>query len=171
MTSKEAYIALHSIKIRKELAPVVADLYNVSLRHGYLPTVLKCAIVCPLPKQRPAVSVENDIRPISLTSQIAKVMEGFTAVRIVPQILRQLDPRQFATGGKSSSHAATFILHLLLDALDKWNCAGRLFFADFRKGFDLIDHRILMRKLAKYNIHNSLLRWVACFLYNRSQFV
>ena len=69
--------------------------------------------------------------------------------------------------GKSTEQAIVYILHLALQALDKGNCLLRLFFADFSKGFDLIDHGIL----SKFNIHNSLLRWIGVFLLERSQFV
>ena len=45
-----------------------------------------------------------------------------------------------------------------------------IFFANFKKGFDLIDHLILMEKLStQYNLHWSLLRWVASFLQGRTQ--
>ena len=56
-----------------------------------------------------------------------------------------------------------------LDALDKGNCALCFFFADFKKGFDLIDHRVLLRKLSGYGLHPSLVRWLAAFLQGRSQ--
>ena len=47
---------------------------------------------------------------------------------------------------------------------------SKVFFSDFKKGFDLIDHRILMEKLStQYNLHWSLLRWVAPFLKGRAQ--
>ena len=47
---------------------------------------------------------------------------------------------------------------------------SKVFFADFKKGFDLIDHHILMEKLStQYNLHWSLLRWVAPFLKGRAQ--
>ena len=147
-----------------ELAPVIADIYNTSLCEGYLPPLLKSAAVIPIPKKCPANDIEKDIRPISLTCQIAKVMEGFTLTRILPTILPQLDNKQFAVAGKSTEQAIVYILHLALEALDKGNCSLRLFFADFSKGFDLIDHRILMEKLSKFNIHNSLLRWIGAFL-------
>ena len=69
VTNWEAYNSLHSLKIRKapgpdgipnvalkqfafELAPVIADIYNASLREGYLPHVLKCAAVTPIPKKK-----------------------------------------------------------------------------------------------------------------------
>ena len=54
-----------------------------------------------------------------------------------------------------------YILHIILESLDKGGCLARLFFADFRKGFDLIDHQILLRKLAQFDLHNCLLRWVS----------
>ena len=63
------------------------------------------------------------------------------------------------------------ILPIIFESLDKGGCLARLFFADFPKGFVLIDHQILLRKLAQFDLHNCLLRWVACFLQGRSQFV
>ena len=111
---------------------------------GYLPELFKCADVRPLPKQMPPMSIENDIRPVSLTCQLAKVMEGFTLSRISRPIINNLDPKQFAVPGKSTSHTLAYILHIILESLDKGGCLARLFFADFRKGFDLIDHQILL---------------------------
>jgi hypothetical protein len=78
-----------------ELAPVIADIYNSSLRDAYLPRLLKRAAVTPLPKQSPPGSIENGIRPISLTFEIAKVMEGLTLARILPSIISHLDNKQF----------------------------------------------------------------------------
>ena len=96
VTMREAYIALRQTKVKKapgpdgipnivlkefafELAPLIADMYNTSLREGVVPPSLKHAIVFPLPKQMPPKSVENDIRPISLTNQVAKIMEGLVS--------------------------------------------------------------------------------------------
>ena len=55
--------------------------------------------------------------------------------------LKHMDSNQFAAAGKSTDQASAlvYILHLALEALDKWNCSQRFFLADFRKGFDLID--------------------------------
>ena len=171
VTPREAGIALRGVKIGKspgpdsipnivlkwfdfKLAPVVAHLYNLSLMEGYLPELFKGADVRPLPKQMPPMSIENGIRPVSLTCQLAKVMEGFTLSRISHPIINNLDPKQFAVPGKSTSHTLAYILHIILESLDKGGCLARLFFADFRKGFDLIDHPILLRKLAQFDRHN-----------------
>ena len=47
----------------------------------------------------------------------------------------------------------------------------RIFFADFSKGFDLIDHSILMQDLDKLQVHPALLSWISAFLFNRRQAV
>ena len=161
----------NSKNVSFESAPVIADIYNSSLRDAYLPPLLKRAAITPLPKQSSPGSIENGIRPISLTCEIAKVMEGLTLARILPSIISHLDNKQFAMAGKSTQQAIVYILHLALEALDKGGCTLRLFFADFRKGFDRIDHKILLDKLSKLGTHNVVLGWIAAFLYKRSQFV
>ena len=143
-----------------ELVLVVADLYDSTLCEGFIPPLLKSAIVPSLPKVTPPKCIEDDVRPISLTCQVAKVLEGFTLARVYSSIV----------AGKSTQQALVYLLHLALEALDSGGCYLRLFIADFKTGFDLIDHLILMEKLStKYNLHWSLLRWVASFLQGRAQ--
>ena len=113
------------------------------------------------------------MRPISLTCQLAKVLKGSTLARVYPSIVGNLNRNQFAVAGKSIEQALVYLLHPALEALDKGGCYLRLFFADFKKGFDLIDHVILMEKLSThYNLHWSLLMclmWVASLLQGRAQ--
>ena len=142
----QVYHALRNIKINKspgpdlipnkilkmfafELAPVIADVYNSSLMQGVFPHQLKLSIVRPIPKVFPPSSVQNDLRPISLTSQTSKIMEGFTIDAMIPQVIDQLDIKQFALPNKSTSHA--LVLHQILAALDKGHNSIRMFFADF----------------------------------------
>ena len=84
-------------------------------------------------------------------------------------IVGNLNRNQFAVAGKLTEPALVYLLHLALEALDRGGCYLRLFFANFKKGFDLIDHLILMENLSQYNLHWSLLRWVASFLQGRAQ--
>ena len=46
-----------------------------------------------------------------------------------------------------------------------------IFFADFSKGFDLIDHNILMTELRKLEVDPALISWIAAFLTDRQQAV
>ena len=105
------------------------------------------------------------MRPISLTCHLAKVLEGFTLARVYPSIVGNLYRNQFAVAGESTEQALVYLLDLALEALDRGGCCLRLFFVDFKNVFDLSDHLILMKKLStQYNLHCSLLRWVASFL-------
>ena len=98
------------------------------------------------------------------------MLESFILSRVYPSIVGNLDRNQFLVAGKSTKQALVYILHLSLEALDRSGCYLRLFFADFKKGFDLIDLLILIEKLStQYNLHWGLLRWVASFLQGRAQ--
>ena len=57
------------------------------------------------------------------------------------------------------------------EAIDSGNCSVRIFFADFTKGFDLIDHSVLLDELKSFNIDQTLFFWVRSFLTNRIQAV
>ena len=146
--SCKAYRALRAVKWNKacgpdgilncilktfafDLGPVIEDLYNTSLREGFVPSLLESAIICPMFKQRLPQSIEYDLRPISLTCHITKIMEGFTLLRVLPGFTSRLDPKQIAVSGKSTQHALVYLLHIVLEALDRGNS---WFFADFKKG-------------------------------------
>ena len=47
----------------------------------------------------------------------------------------------------------------------------RIFFADFSKGFDLVDHNALVNELELLNVNNAIVRWLCSFLSNRPQCV
>jgi hypothetical protein len=45
----------------------------------------------------------------------------------------------------------------------------RVFVMDYKKAFDLIDHKLLMAKLSNYNINPYIINWIGNFLSNRNQ--
>ena len=72
-------------------------------------------------------------------------MEGFVRDRLVDSVPVHLDPRQYARAGFSTTDALVYLLQAIYEAADTGKfCAARLFLADFSKGFDLIDHEILI---------------------------
>ena len=54
--------------------------------------------------------------------------------------------------------------------MDKDEVTG-LVFVDFRKAFDTIDHKLLLRKLSIYGDSVSAVSWIKSYLSNRKQFV
>ena len=112
------------------------------MKQGVFPMALKRSFVVPVPKVSSPTNIEEDLRPISLTSQIAKVMEDCTLDKLFPQIVDKLESKQFALPKKSTTHALVYHIHSILNALEKYSCTARLFFADFKKGFDLVDYNV-----------------------------
>jgi hypothetical protein len=53
---------------------------------GTFPEKLKRSFVVPIPKVSPPNSIEEDLRPISLTAQVAKIMEGFTLESLLLEV-------------------------------------------------------------------------------------
>ena len=113
-----------------------------------VPSQLKESQVTPCPKCTLPKTIENDLRPITLICQVAKLMEGFTLDSVYNQIIDQLDDKQFFLPGKSYSHAILYLLHHhILTSLDKGDCFVRILFTDFSKGFALVNHNVLIREL------------------------
>ena len=81
----------------------------------------------------------------------------------------QLDDKQFAVAGKSTTHALVYFLHLILEGLDNGDMYARIFYTDFSKGFDLVDHGVLLHELEILNVHNAISRWIKAFLVDRRQ--
>ena len=158
-------------KFALELAPVICNIYNQSMKEANIPSPLKSSIVIPVPKISPPQTIENDLRPISLTSTMAKVMEGFTCTRLLKDLEGKIDPRQYARKGHSTTDALLYMMQTIHEALDAGEAGARIFFADFSKGFDLIDHSILIQELNKLQVHPALLAWISAFLFNRRQAV
>jgi len=67
--------------------------------------------------------------------------------------------------------ALIYILQAIHEATDGGNCGARMFFADYSKGFDLIDHSILLRELAFFDKDSVLINWIRAFMTGRSQAV
>ena len=147
-----------------ELLPIIMDIYNASIIEGYVPKPLRLSDVVPVPKCSLPKSVEQDLRPISLMSHLAKIMEGFTLSALLNQVCDKLDVYQFVLAGKSTTHALACFLHALLQSLDHGDVLPCVFFADFSKGFDLVDHSILFQELQLLGVHEATSCWISSFL-------
>ena len=62
-------------------------------------------------------------------------------------------------------------LHCILETLDKGNMYASVFFADFSKGFDLVDHNALLNELHFLKVDDIIVKWLCSFLSNRMQVV
>ncbi|XP_044182118.1 uncharacterized protein LOC122962934 [Acropora millepora] len=119
----------------------------------------------------PVYDVNKHLRPISLTIVLSKLAEDFVVDHYVkPAIIAEVDPRQFGTVPSSSTaEALVSMTHAWYSGTDGNGAAVRVILFDFKKAFDLIDHKILVRKLGTYSIPDAVISWISEFLTSRKQ--
>ena len=153
-----------------ELALPLQRLFNKSLKEGTVPRNWRKVKVVPIYKKG-SKSKPGNYRPVSLTSQVGKVME-----RIVKNSLAD----HLETNGLLSIHQHGFTSQKscklnLLEALEHWTKAlddGRrldILYLNFHKAFDSVPHKQLKIKLYGYGIRGVLLEWISSFLEDRQQ--
>ena len=107
------------------------------------------ADVTPLPKKKPLVDIQKELRQISLTPCISKVAEEFFVDGFVkPAVINILDDDQYgAIPNSSTTMVLISMLHSRSLGTDGNGATVRTILLDYRKAFDSIDHSILVRKL------------------------
>ena len=113
----------------------------------------------------------SNYRPVSLTSQVSKIMESLIRDAIVSHL------EQFKLLGASQHRFRSWkscLSNLLafLDDVTKSVEEGRnvdVIFLDFAKAFDKVPHQRLLEKLRSHGIRGELLKWITAWLENRKQ--
>lgn len=126
----------------------------------------------PLPKVKKP-STLSDLRPISLTNIIAKILERIVLLRIRPLLESVVGRDQHAYRSRMSTTTALLeMTHRWLSFLDKHpGSAIRVGLLDFAKAFDSVNPGLLVGKLASYDFPPWVVSWVWSFLSNRRQSV
>jgi hypothetical protein len=153
----------------ESLAPVFTRLFQASLDTGAVPTLWKTAIVVPVPK-KPSPKVNNDFRPVALTSVPFKCLERLVLRHLLQYTQPHQDPHQFAyMANRSTDDAINTLLHGTYHHLEKPRSYVRLLFLDFSSAFNTIQPHLMMSKLLKMEVNPTLILWVYSFLTARPQ--
>ena len=73
----------------------ITEILHASYAEQRLPTIWKMADVTPLPRKKPVVDIQKELRPISLTPCISKVAEEFVVDGFLkPAVMNILDDNQ-----------------------------------------------------------------------------
>ena len=164
------------VKVIRNLASILSEpicaIINSSIHQGIVPEAWKMSRITPLPKCFPPSTVENDIRPIAITNQLAKIAEKFVSKFFNEHFELHLDSNQFGcTSSRSTTHALIKILHQISQASDNSKNFIRILFVDFSKAFDKIDHNILFQKFVDFDFPPHIAAWSLSFLHDRKQYV
>ena len=141
----------------EELATVVHDIIWSSITQCKYPTLYKHALFTPIPKVCPPTDIENDFRQISVLPQLAKVLEK-VQLKLNNSDLQINDSQHAFTTERSTVSALACLSQNWFNATDNSHDKNGVhaLFIDFRKAFGLVDHGILLRKLAKMNVTKGL---------------
>ena len=143
---------------------------NHSIKNSVFPSKWKEAKVVPLHKNGPQEEV-NNYRPISILPVILKILEKHLPDSLY-SFLHEFDLLHKTQSGFRSQHSCeTALIHMIdnwLNAIDNGKMIG-IVLVDFKKDFDLVDHKILLSKLKIYGIKDETLSWFDNYLSQRRQ--
>ena len=135
-----------------------------------MPEEWKKASVVPIFKTGSKKS-PNNYRPVSLTSQVCKVLE-----RIIKRhVSKHLLDNDLITNEQHGFVPRKSCLTNLLESLEDWthvldnNESLDIIYCDFKKAFDSVPHQRLLKKISAYGIRGQILNWIRNFLTDRKQ--
>jgi hypothetical protein len=155
-------------EIAAEIEKPLCYLYNKCLSDGVFPKIWKSARVVPIHKDGAKNDVKN-YRPISILPVLSKVFERLIHNALYPHLhgLILKEQHGFVKRRSTITNLISYTSNLF-NALDK-NKQIDSIYTDFRKAFDIVDHRILLEKIAFNGIRGSLWRWFKSYIFNRTQ--
>ena len=137
----------------EELAVPLERLFNRTMEEGKIPKEWRQARIVPICKKGARCEPGN-YRPVSLTSQVCKVMERL----VKSAIMDHLEENELLTRHQHGFRKGKSCQSNLLEVLEDWTVViddGHgvdVLFLDFQKAFDSVPHKRLAVKLNGYGI-------------------
>ena len=153
------------------IADVLAHLFQSSIDQRTVPDIWKISAVTPIPKvSRPTM---NDIRPISILTTPAKLLEIIILRSSIPHFMNNFDINQYGFRPRSSTLCALLSLEECVSSyLDNNSTAGVAVISyDLSKAFDKIPHHRIVQRLTELAFPVNFIEWVSSYLDQRQQFV
>ena len=176
--TKKAY-GPHSIPfyifhlIKYNISEILAEIINCMFETGTYCDILKFSKVIPIFKEKGSKLECKNYRPISLLSNMNKIIEKLIYKRLIKffDINKCIYNNQFGFRTEHSTiHALTSLTEDIRSALDENKIVCGLFI-DLQKAFDTVNHKILLKKLEHYGVRGIPNKLLESYLTNRKQSV
>ncbi|KAG4262420.1 zinc knuckle [Fusarium proliferatum] len=157
----------------KELAPLIARLFNALLKLGTFPAEFKTAVTAILPKSgKDRYDAVNSWRPIALLSVLGKLYERILAERLKKFVMDYdlLPETQYGAPGKCTTHAIQSMIGIIHKAWSrklskKLRKRGKfikekvtMMGLDVSGAYNCVDPALLLQMLADLGVPDSFLR-------------
>jgi retron-type reverse transcriptase len=132
------------------IAPVLTQIFQISLTSGIVPNDWKHAIVAPVYKKGPK-SKPNNYRPISLTCIASKLMEHILVSNIMSHYDEHGILSPYQHGFRSQHSCETQLIGFSQEVHDNLQQGQQtdIIVMDYSKAFDKVDHHKLLLKLQR----------------------
>ena len=158
------------IELKSEISYPLSILFRKSLDAMKIPNEWRLSNVTPIYKLKGSKSDPGNYRPVSLTSNVCKLMERVVNVELSDHLEKRVlgnTQHGFRRGRSCQTNLIEF-LDKVTCWLDEGNCVDVLY-VDFRKAFDKVDHDRLMVKLKAEGVDGKLWGWLKDWLSERYQ--
>lgn len=187
ITAERVFKAIGNMKLNKAAGPdeltstfikgsvdgvvlPLVDIFRKSFEEGEIPQDWKMADVTAIYKKGNR-SDSGNYRPVSLTSNIGKILERIFKEDIVKFLEENSKIRNTQHGFRSKRSCLTNLLEFMeyvAKRLDEGKPVDSIYL-DFQKAFDKVPHRRLLVKLKAIGIRGKLLKWIKHWLSGRKQ--
>lgn len=159
--------------VADSVAPAICHIMNMCFMNCLCPQEWKRAKIIPLTKNKKLSFSGPNSRPISLLPVLSKMME----TTVYEQTRDYLSINNLLTGfqhayreGHSTATALTQMTDDWLREIEEKKIVGAVLL-DFSAAFDIIDHKLLLKKLECYGFDQSAVSWFESYLTERTQTV
>ena len=156
---------LHPQLLKKCAVSLARLLFTESLNSSRMPRNCKMANITLIFKKS-SKTIPTNYRPVSLTSQVGKIIEFLIHFRIMRYLSENniVTPYQHGFTTKKSCFTNLLETYENLTLVVDSGCGVDMIYLDYSKAFDSVPHYSLVKKLAGYGIGGKLLSWLTNFL-------
>lgn len=153
---------------------LLLQLLNDVWKSGSIPASMKHSVIQPIPKQGKPTNHVRNLRPVSLTSTIGKLLERMAANRLTyhfEQMTNHFHPGQTGFRPNMGTRDSLWLLRRLINSARPGPPSGQphiLVAVDLQKAFDTVSHEAILAEIEKHYPGKRMYNYVASFLENRT---
>lgn len=148
---------------------ILLRLINLTIQKSLLPNDWKSSTITMIPKKKSNSSDPKDYRPISLTSNLAKLAEKMIAIKLKDFLKQQNIIIKQQSGFRSFRQTKDNLFFISQKIIEQFNRGKKVcgIFFDIASAFDKVWHKGIIYKLLKLKTPSFIVCWLKNFLENR----